>query len=216
MVESNGKIKSVITNHTKDSLIAFEREIADLYEAGKIHSPVHLRGGNEDQLLDIFQNIKDNSWVVTTWSSHLECLLRGVPPEEIKAAILNNKSITLCFKEYKVISSAIVGSTPSIANGLGLAAQLKGTNEQVFCFIGDCGALTGQAQENFRYAMNHKLPVTFIVADNGLSVKTPTAEVWALKEGELESILKQFTNVIYYKYKNTWPHSGTGKYVNLW
>ena len=208
----------MLTNHTVESLRKLEFDISELYAEGQIKSPIHLRGGGEQQLIDIFdkENIDKDSWIVTSWSSHLECALRGVPVEEIKRAVLNNKSITLCFKEYKVISSAIVGAIPSIGNGLGLAAKLKQSNERVYIFIGDTTFMTGQAQENIRYAMNHNLPVKYIVSDNGLSVKTPTNVVWNLKEGELEQITKQYSNVIYYKYKNTWPHSGIGKFINLW
>ncbi len=202
--------------HTKESLIAFERSIADKYEAGLIRAPVHLRGGNEQQLLDIFKFIRPEDWIVTSWASHLECLLKGVPVSDVEKAILNRKSITLCFKEQRVISSAIVGSTPSLANGLGLAAKRNGSKELVYCFIGDMGALTGQAQENIRLAWNLCLPVVFVVADNELSVKTPTHDVWKLDKGELYTILKGYDNVVYYSYKNTWPHSGTGVYINLW
>ena len=37
-----------------EDLIAFERKIADHWEAGKIKGPVHLSGGNEKELVEIF------------------------------------------------------------------------------------------------------------------------------------------------------------------
>lgn len=208
----------MITPHTPESLSAFENLIADAYNAGKIHAPIHLRGGNEQQLINIFNklNIQEHDWIVTTWCSHLECLLKGVKESELYDAILAKKSITLCFKKEKVISSAIVGATPSIANGLGMAAKLKDSNERVFCFIGDMGAMTGQAHENILYASLNHLPVHFIIADNGLSVKTPTNQVWNTQHDQIEEITKSLGNVHFYTYKNTWPHSGTGKFVNLW
>jgi deoxyxylulose-5-phosphate synthase len=97
-----------------------------------------------------------------------------------------------------------------------MAIKRKGLNERVFCFIGDQAFLNGIAQESIRYAQNFDLPIKFIVADNGLSVKTPTKEVWGLKDGELENIAKQYSNVIYYKYTNTFGHSGTGTRVIFW
>ena len=45
-------------NMNKKDLLDFETEIIELYEAGKIHSPIHLSGGNEDQLIEIFKEIK--------------------------------------------------------------------------------------------------------------------------------------------------------------
>ncbi len=201
---------------SKQDLIDFENSIAALYEEGKIRSPVHLRGGNETILIDIFKIIRPQDRICTTWSSHLECLLHNVPKEELTESILNNKSITLCFAKYKVISSAIVGGICSIACGFALAAKLKNIDEVTYCFIGDMTFLTGAAQEIIRYSDNHNLPIKFIVADNGLSVKTPTKTVWNLQEDDISKICSQFRNVIYYKYKNTWPHSGINKFVNLW
>ncbi|MDE4959408.1 hypothetical protein NAI72_10020, partial [Francisella tularensis subsp. holarctica] len=67
-----------------------------------------------------------------------------------------------------------------------------------------------------RYSDFHNLPIKFIISDNGLSVKTPTYKVWNIPEGGIEKIAKQFNNVIYYHYINTWPHRGMGKFVNLW
>ena len=40
--------------HTKQSLIDFEADIASIYESGKIKAPVHLRDGNEQELIDLF------------------------------------------------------------------------------------------------------------------------------------------------------------------
>jgi hypothetical protein len=42
----------------KNYLIAFENQIKKAYEAGKIKSPIHLSGNNEDQLINIFRNIR--------------------------------------------------------------------------------------------------------------------------------------------------------------
>ena len=77
----------MITNLKKEDLIAFEDEIAKLYEEGKIRSPIHLRTGNEDKLIEIFKSIRSNDRVCCSWASHLECLLKGVSQEEIKKAV---------------------------------------------------------------------------------------------------------------------------------
>ena len=69
--------------------------------------------------------------------------------------------------------------------------------------------LNGITQESIRYSQNHNLPIKFIIADNKLSVKTPTYNVWRLKDGGIKKICEQFSNVIYYSYVNKYPHSGT-------
>ena len=39
---------------TKKELIDFELDIKTIYESGKIKAPIHLSGGNEDELIKIF------------------------------------------------------------------------------------------------------------------------------------------------------------------
>src|SRR5512147_2793322 len=104
---------------TPQDLLAFEAEMALLFEEGKIRAPLHLAGGNEQQLIDVFKHIDlEHDWLACSWRSHYHCLLAGVPREEVKMAILNGRSIALCFPEYKVISSAIVGGIAPIAMGI--------------------------------------------------------------------------------------------------
>ena len=80
----------MLTNLTKEDLIQFEDEIADCFNNAEIRAPVHLYHGNEDQIIEIFtkQNIKDEDWVLCSWRSHYQCLLKGVPKLQLKKAIL--------------------------------------------------------------------------------------------------------------------------------
>ena len=39
----------------KKELIAFEEEIASLFNEGRIRAPVHLYQGNEDKIIEIFK-----------------------------------------------------------------------------------------------------------------------------------------------------------------
>ena len=42
---------------TPEDLIAFETDIAEVFNAGKIHAPVHLYYGNEAQMIEVFDVI---------------------------------------------------------------------------------------------------------------------------------------------------------------
>ena len=44
---------------TKEELIAFEDHIGDLYMDNQLPFLFHLSGGNEDQLIEIFKDIKE-------------------------------------------------------------------------------------------------------------------------------------------------------------
>ena len=202
---------------TKEELIAFENEIADIYCAGKIKAPIHLSDGNEDQLIEIFKNIKQNDWVFSTWRSHYHALLHGIPKAMVKDEILRGSSITLCFPEHKFFTSAIVGGIIPIAVGTALAIKRKGENRRVWCFVGDMTAETGLFYENVKYANFHKLPITFVIEDNDESVGTPTEIVWGYSKQEKKPdyLLPKRDNIIYYHYKKKYPHVGAGKWVTF-
>src|SRR5262245_23067240 len=114
---------------TKDELVRFENEIAAIYATGAIRAPVHLRAGREDALIAIFrdQQIGPDDYVFGYWDSHELALLKGVPREDLKQAILEGKSISLCFPEHKILCSGIVGSLMAVATGVAwsLKAQEK-------------------------------------------------------------------------------------------
>ena len=44
---------------TKKDLIDFEKLVADHWEAGDLPYLIHLSGGNEDFLIDLFKEVKD-------------------------------------------------------------------------------------------------------------------------------------------------------------
>jgi pyruvate dehydrogenase E1 component alpha subunit len=198
------------TNITKEDLRNFELEIFELFKNKLISSPIHLRGGNEEQLIEIFKSINPQDYCFFSWASHLECLLKGVPKDKVKQAILNNKSICLSFKDYNIISSAIVGGNAPLAVGVAMGLKLKNSPAHVWCFVGDMSFYTGAVQESIRYAEVNDLPITFVVADNKISVTTPTREIWG---NDIEEITKKSSKCIRYEYTNIFPHAGIGEKV---
>lgn len=191
----------------KRDLIDFEREIADLFNAKKIPAVIHLYSGGEDELIEIFKNIRPQDWVLGSWRSHYECLLKGVPREELKAAILAGNSIHLCFPKQRILCSGIVGGTAPIAVGLALAAHRRKEDTHVHCFIGDMTSETGIVHECMKYSENFMLPLTFWIADNGRSATTDTKKVWGLKK---------LTHQPSFAYEmGRYAHAGTDKWVNF-
>ena len=192
-----------------DELIAFEKDIADEFNAGRIRAPVHLAGGNEAQLIEIFKDVRPEDWVFCQWRSHYHCLLKGVPAEELKAAIMAGRSISLCFPEHRILSSAIAGGHLPIALGVALSIKRAGGSERVWAFMGDMTSLMGIAYECIGYALGHDLPIRWVVENNGKSVVTDTQEAWGIGSGILSP------DVVVYNHELPWPHSGAGVRVNF-
>ena len=196
-----------------EELIAFEDDIADEFNASKIKAPVHLYSGNEREMIDVFDRVRADDWVLCSWRSHYQCLLKGVPPEEVKAEIMAGHSITLNFPEHRVLSSAIVTGVLPIAVGLGLGIQREGGKERVWCFLGDMTSETGSAHECIKYVQNHELPVHFVIEDNGKSVCTDTRETWGVDTLTYENTDNPY--VTYYQYETKYPHAGAGQRVQF-
>lgn len=198
---------------TPEELVAFETEIADLFNVAKIRSPIHLYYGNEKEMLEVFRDIADDDWVMCSWRSHYQCLLKGVSPEKLTREILENRSISLCFPEQRIVSSAIVGGILPIAVGVAMGIKRRGGTNKVHCFLGDMTAETGIAHECIKYATNHDLPIRFIIEDNGKSVVTETRDAW--KQPVLTYENTKHPLVVYYKYETKYPHAGAGTRVQF-
>lgn len=203
----------------KQDMIAFEKRIKKLYDDGCIRAPIHLSGGNEEVLIEIFRKYHPQDWIFSTWRNHYHWLLSGRDPQELERQILAGDSMAVCDERF--FTSAIVGGSAPIALGVALALKLKkqgliknegqhqddhrnAQDPQVWCFVGDMGFSCGIVKECIRYAQGHDLPIRYIIEDNGLSVTTDTKKVWGIgKENKYVS----------YEYKRQYPHAGTGQHV---
>ncbi|MBS0154082.1 MAG: hypothetical protein JSS38_05800 [Nitrospira sp.] len=198
---------------TKTELIEFEEEIAALFNAGKIRAPIHLYYGNEEAIIQIFRSIRPQDWVFCSWRSHYQCLLKGVPKDRVRDEILAGRSISLCFPEQRVFSSAIVGGVLPIAVGAAMSIQQREEDAKVYCFMGDMTAETGIAHESIKYSRNHRLPIRFIVEDNAKSVCTDTRETWNQPRLSYEEVNDEY--ISYYRYETKYPHAGAGMRVQF-
>lgn len=191
---------------TKEELINFEKEICELFQQGKIRAPVHLSDGNEDQLIEIFKNIKPTDWIFSTWRSHYHALLHGISKEWLQQEIIDGRSITINKPDQRFFASAIVGGIAPIACGTALSVKLKNENDQVWLFVGDMTIRTGILHEVIEYAKGHSLPLNIVVENNHISVQTPTEVVWG--SGKQIAMSE-------YEFQSTYPHVGAGKWVTF-
>lgn len=193
---------------TPAELIAFESGIRDAYENGKIKGPIHLSKNNEEILIELFQYIDRGDWVLSAWRNHYHAILHGVPIDKLTNYIYDGASMGVNNVNPNFYASSIVGGIIPIALGIATALKRSGSDKKVWCFIGDMTMETGGFHEAYKYSQNFDLPLQFVVEDNNLSVKTPTDTAWGKKQEVPE-------NVVYYTYEMSYPHHGTGKWVNF-
>jgi pyruvate dehydrogenase E1 component alpha subunit len=195
---------------TKQDLIDFENSIIDLYKDCKLPFLFHLSGGNEDQLVEIFKDIKDGDYVISNHRNHYHALLAGIPAEELRQKIVDGRSMFIYDRKRNFFTSAIIGGTPAIAAGIALALKRKGSSQKVWCFVGDGTEDSGHLFEAARYVSGFELPCKFIVEDNNRSVYTPKDERWGMAGYPIMP-----SCVMRYEYDITYPHARIDDAIDL-
>jgi len=196
---------------TEEELIAFEDRIGELYLDNKLPFLFHLSGGNEKQLISIFENISEGDYVISNHRSHYHALLHGIPPESVEERILNGRSMFIYDRSRNFFCSAIIGGTPAIAAGIAWALKYKGSKQKVWCFVGDGTEDNGHLYEAVRYVDGWDLPCTFVIENNDRSVESSNSERWG-KSGDYNW---NSPSVLKYKYDITYPHARRPGIIDL-
>lgn len=199
---------------TPEALRAFEEKVKETYLTGVIRGAVHLSGGNEEQLIAIFKDIRPHDWVFSTYRAHYHCLLKGVPPERVMAEILRGRSMHLNFPDFRFYTSAIVGGICPIAVGVALGLQRQCESARIWAFIGEMASTMGIFHECEKYARNFHLPLTWVIQDDGLATNTPTWTVWGYHDGRRPPSWDG-PNIIHFSFARTHPHIGCGVWVDF-
>ncbi len=201
---------------TVKKLQDFEKELVSRFEKGAIRCPLHLCGGNEKQLMDIFKGIKKQDYVFSTHRNHYHYLLKGGSPENLMGEICNldgaiyggqARSMNFCDPDINFYSTAIVGGGCAIAVGVALSLKKEKKGAHVWCFVGDGGEDGGHFMEAVRFALSRELPLSFIVEDNDRSTDSTRQERWH----NYQPVVAR--NIIRYSYERVYPHVGIGKHV---
>jgi pyruvate dehydrogenase E1 component alpha subunit len=202
-----------MVNWNMKKLKEFESTLAIKFERGEINCPLHLCGGNEENLLTIFSQIKKDDWVFSTHRNHYHALLKGVPQEQIIDEVLNKKgtmrSMNFCSPKHNFISSAIVAGNCALAVGVALALKKEKSKSKVWCFCGDGAEDSGHFMEAVRFGLARRLPLTFVVEDNDFSTDSTKKDRWH------NDVSIQSLNIVRYEYKRIYPHVGIGKHVTF-
>lgn len=192
--------------HTKETLIDFEDQVKFAWEAGELPSLIHLCGGNEDQLLEIFSEIRPQDWVFASHRAHYHALLKGIPMGEVIEFIKTDRSMFMFSKEHRFYQSSILAGNCGIAVGVAMAIKERGEDTHVYCFLGDGASENGHFFEAVMYASGHDLPITFILENNNIQVDTPVLQ----RRGMERHPLSSEPCVREYRYTPTYPHAGSG------
>lgn len=188
----------------------FVSEIANLHDEGRLPFAIHLPGGNEEKLIEIFKQIRPGDYVFSTHRNWYHALLHGVPRDVVKHHIMNARSMFMFDRSRNFFVSAIIGGTPAIAAGVALGLKKNGSSAKVWCFVGDGIEDTGHFAEAVRYVDGFELPCTYIIEDDNKAVEVSKKSRWGTDKD-----LNWPACVVRYKYSKTRPHIRTGNFADI-
>src|SRR6266496_5220304 len=108
---------------TAAELIAFESGIKFQWENGDLPCLLHLCGGNEEQLIEIFKEVKRGDWIFSTHRAHYHALLAGIPAERVESKIKSGRSMFIYSREHNFLCSAVLAGCCGIAAGVAWAIR---------------------------------------------------------------------------------------------
>lgn len=194
--------KEIYLRWYKDMLLwrKLEDKASALYIQQKIRGFLHLYNGQEAILAGCSEAIdpkKDK--MITAYRNHVQPIAMGVEPKYILAELMgkitgcskgNGGSMHMFSKEHNFFGGhGIVGGQIPLGAGIAFADKYNGNDGVTLCFMGDGAVRQGSLHETFNLAMLWKLPVIFIVENNGYAMGTSVertanhTEIWKLGLG---------------------------------
>jgi acetoin:2,6-dichlorophenolindophenol oxidoreductase subunit alpha len=155
---------------------AFEDRIQALFLEGHVDGTTHTCQGQEAVAVGIASALRPTDTVACTYRGHGHALALGLDPERVMAEILGRKagctgglggSMHLSSRDIGLLPTfAIVGAGIPIAAGVGLSAQVRGTDEVGVAVFGDGAANIGAFHEGLNLAAIWNLPTVFVIENN--------------------------------------------------
>jgi TPP-dependent pyruvate/acetoin dehydrogenase alpha subunit len=151
-------------------------------KAGKIVTTYYSPRGQEAIPSAISVLLTDDDYICTIYRNVHDLLAKGVPLRELWAEYAGKVTGTCKGKggpmhithpaSGVMVTTGIVGSSLPIANGLALAAQLRGEPRVTVAYFGDGASNIGAFHEALNLAAVWKLPVIFVCQNNGYGEHT--------------------------------------------
>lgn len=164
------------------SIRYFERASEELYQAGFVPGYCHSAIGQEASIVGACMALQDNDYITGTHRSHGHPIGKGADLNGLMAELLGKvdgvckgRGGSMHFTDSSIGSigeSAIVGGGIPLATGVGLSAQVRGTNQVGLCFFGDGAVNQGTFHESINMAAIWKLPVVYFCENNFYAIST--------------------------------------------
>ena len=177
----------------------FEDKLAAKYIQQKIRGFLHLYNGQEAVLAGCLHSIdpkKDR--MISSYRSHVHAIGLGEDPKFVMAELFGKAtgtsgglggSMHIFSKKYNFFGGhGIVGGQIPLGTGIAFGDKYFKRDSVTLCFLGDGAIRQGAFHESINLAALWKLPVIYIVENNGYAMGTSVArttsqeDLWKLGE----------------------------------
>jgi pyruvate dehydrogenase E1 component alpha subunit len=160
----------------------FEQTSLKYYNLGKMGGFLHLYSGQEAVAVGTISLLGENDHVITAYRDHGHALAVGMDMKACMAELFGKatgcskgKGGSMHFfapdKNYWGGHGIVGGQTP-LGLGLAFALKYKGLRGCCLCYLGDGAVNQGTFHESLNLAALFKLPVIYVIENNGYSMGT--------------------------------------------
>ncbi|MFP3368622.1 MULTISPECIES: thiamine pyrophosphate-dependent dehydrogenase E1 component subunit alpha [unclassified Pseudomonas] len=154
-------------------------------KSGKLVMPYYSPRGQEVIPSAVSACLNDEDYICTIYRGVHDMIAKGIPLKDLWAEFGGRATGTCKGKGGPMhvthpatgvmVTTGIVGSSMPIANGLALAAQIRGEKRVSVAYFGDGASNIGAFHEALNMASVWKLPVIFVCQNNGYAEHTKYA-----------------------------------------
>jgi pyruvate dehydrogenase E1 component alpha subunit len=171
---------------------AFELKLDELINTGRLTGFLHLYAGQEAVAVGVCRRLRTTDVVASTHRPHGHCIAKGVDVAAMMAELYGRA--TGCCKgkggsmhiadldRGMLGANGIVGAGIPLATGAALSAKLRRTDDVAIAFLGDGATNEGAFHESLNLAAIWRLPIVYVVENNGWGEFTPTEFVIPVKD----------------------------------
>ena len=175
-----------------------EEEAARLYTERKIGGFLHLYIGQEAVAVGTISVLEQRDQVMTAYRCHGHYLARGGSARAGMAELMGKE--TGCAKGrggsmhfYDVPNNfyggwGIVGAQVPVAAGMAFASKYLNHDAVTLCYLGDGAINIGSFHEGLSLAALWKLPVVYIIENNGFAMGTPLQRTAATEDLSIRAL----------------------------
>ena len=163
----------------------FEEKAGEAYSLGKIGGFCHLYIGQEAVGVGSIASLRADDYLISAYREHGQALARGMTARSVMAELFGK--VTGCSRgkggsmhlfDAKLGfmgGHGIVGEQIPLACGIAFACKYRETDQVVACYFGEAAVNIGACHEALNMASLWKLPVVFIIENNGYGMGTSLA-----------------------------------------